>query len=74
MKQGSVAIAEEDELKQFAEKIFQFDDRIRFVIVTGNLGQVSFSMARPGITSLEPDTESQRLFAQGAIVMGMASY
>lgn len=49
------------------EKVFAFDGRIRFCGVLDNMGRIASGGMRPGLDSLEPDEEAQRIDVQMAV-------
>ena len=49
------------------EKVFAFDRRIRFCGVLDKMGRVTTGGMRPGLKSLEPDEEAERIDIQMAL-------
>jgi hypothetical protein len=53
------------------DQIFAFDKRVRFCALIDEKGNVISSQARPNLTSLNPETEDKRLFAQIGLAVVM---
>ena len=49
------------------EKVFAFDGRIRFCGVLDGMGRLATGGMRPGLESLEPDEEAERIDVQMAV-------
>ena len=53
------------------DAVFAFDSRIRFSGVLDSMGKVTSGGMRPGLESLEPDEEAQRIDVQMALTGAM---
>ena len=54
------------------DSVFSLDKRIRYCAVLDGMGRVISGGMRPGIKSLEPTEEADRVDAQIAVTRGMA--
>jgi hypothetical protein len=59
--------------KDKVERIFGFDKSIRFVILLSSEGNVIASFNKPGVTSLEPEKESNGLFMRAALTYSVST-
>jgi hypothetical protein len=53
------------------EKVFGLDKRIRYCAVLDEMGRTVTGGMRPGLESLEPEDEAQKVDLQVAVIRGM---
>jgi hypothetical protein len=58
-------------LETKAETVFEFDKKIRFVAVLTTEGDVVGEVFRPGVSSLEPESDTKMIYTRAGIVFGM---
>jgi len=56
-----------------ANRIFEFDKSIRFVVLLTSDGKVMVEFARPGVASLEPKSESEMVYMKATIAISMTA-
>ncbi|MDG6920382.1 MAG: hypothetical protein JRN59_02490 [Nitrososphaerota archaeon] len=56
-----------------ARQIFNFDERIRFIAVLTTEGDVLDEIFRPGVISLEPESDTKMIYTKAGIALGMTS-
>ena len=56
-----------------ANRIFEFDKSIRFVVLLTSEGKVMVEFARPGVASLEPKSESETVYMKATIAISMTT-
>lgn len=56
-----------------AESVFDFDKRIRFIALLTADGDIIGEVFRPGVASLEPDSETRMVYTKAIIALGMTS-
>jgi hypothetical protein len=56
-----------------ANRIFEFDKSIRFVVMLTLDGVVMAEFTRPGVVSLEPPSEAQTLYMKATIAVSMTA-
>lgn len=56
-----------------AERIFSSDKSIRFVVLLTSEGRLIAEIGRPGVTSLEPASESETIYVKATIAMNMSA-
>jgi hypothetical protein len=55
----------------FSNNVFNLDRRIRYCAVLDEMGRTVSGGMRPGLPSLEPDDEAQKVDLQVAVIRGM---
>lgn len=65
--------SEREVLDMKAERIFSFDKSIRFVVLLTSDGKAIGEIGRPGVTSLEPASESKTIYVKAIIAMNMSA-
>lgn len=55
------------------EQIFQFDKTIRFVYLISSEGKADAVFGRPGVSSLEPEEETNRILVRAALTYSMTT-
>jgi hypothetical protein len=58
-------------LETKAQTVFEFDKKIRFIAILTKDGEAAGEVFRPGIVSLEPETDTKMLYTRAGIVFGM---
>lgn len=56
-----------------AEALFNLDRRVRFIALLTSDGEVIGEVLRPGISSLEPESETKMVYTKAVIALGMSS-
>lgn len=56
-----------------AKQIFQLDKRIRFIAVVTTEGEVISEVFAPGVTSLEPESDTRLIYTRAGIAFGMST-
>ncbi len=60
-------------LQAKADRIFAFDKSIRFFVLLTSDGKPIASIGRPGIASLEPESESETVYVKAGIAISMGA-
>jgi len=60
-------------LETKAEAVFEFDKKIRFIAVLTTEGEVLGQVFRPGVVSLEPESDTKMIYMKAGIAFGMTS-
>ena len=60
-------------LESKTSSIFSFDRSIRFVVLLTSDGKPVMSVGRAGVTSLEPQSESDTVYVKASIAMNMSA-
>jgi hypothetical protein len=58
----------ESDLKLIYDHVINLDDKIRFVGFIDEMGKLVYGGMRPGVTSLERETESIKLYIEYALI------
>ena len=58
----------ESDLKLIYDHVINLDDKIRFVGFIDEMGKLVYGGMRPGVTSLERETESIKLYMEYALI------
>jgi hypothetical protein len=56
-----------------ADRIFDFDKRVRFVVLLTSDGKVMAEFGRPGVVSLEPQSEAETVYMKATIAINMTA-
>jgi hypothetical protein len=56
-----------------ANRIFSFDKSIRFVVLLTSDGKVMAEFRRPGVVSLEPQSEAETVYMKATIAINMST-
>lgn len=56
-----------------ANAVFQFDKQIRFIAILTTEGDVIREVFRPGVVSLEPETDTKMIYTKAGIAFGMTT-
>lgn len=56
-----------------ANSIFSFDKEIRFVVLLTSDGRVTAEFGRPGVVSLEPQSEVETVYMKATIAISMST-
>jgi hypothetical protein len=60
-------------LETKVEDIFRYDPRVRFVAILSEEGEPIAEFIRPGVKSLEPDSETKMIYTKMTIAFGMTT-
>ena len=60
-------------LETKAKTVFDFDKKIRFIAVLTTEGEVIGQVFRPGVVSLEPESDTKMIYMKAGIAFGMTS-
>jgi len=60
-------------LETKVDNIFRYDSKVRFVAILTNEGEPVAEFFRPGIKSLEPDSETKMIYTKMSIAFGMTT-
>jgi hypothetical protein len=56
-----------------ADRIFEFDKRIRFVVMLTSDGKLMAEFGRPGVAPLEPPSEAETVYMKATIAISMST-
>jgi hypothetical protein len=68
---SEVGLSKQPQSMAFEEKVFKLDRRIRYCGVLDEMGRETSGGMRPGVKSLEPEDEAERVNLQVALTRGM---
>jgi hypothetical protein len=60
-------------LETKAERVFDFDKKIRFIAVLTTEAELIGQVFRPGVVSLEPERDTKMIYTKAGIAFGMTS-
>jgi hypothetical protein len=60
-------------LETKVDNIFRYDSKVRFVAILTGEGEAVAEFLRPGVKSLEPDSETKMIYTKMSIAFGMTT-